>query len=148
MVNSDHPSCWMVIMFPAEFPWDALAPGASVCDVGSGVGAVMESLATRHPHIHVTLQDLPVVIDRARAVSRFPTCLPLTLCTLMRLSSTDSWRMRTFSKTIVSTLSCLIFSRNRRSKARTFILCARFFSRVHDAMANQRIDPTSASQLE
>ncbi|KAF8815777.1 S-adenosyl-L-methionine-dependent methyltransferase [Phlegmacium glaucopus] len=49
-----------------EFPWKELGNGASVCDVGGGVGAVTLRLAKAYPHLQLKLQDLPNVIVQAK----------------------------------------------------------------------------------
>ena len=43
--------------------WDEVQ---SVCDVGGGTGATLEVLLRYHPHLEVTLFDLPSVTERAR----------------------------------------------------------------------------------
>ncbi|KAF7323937.1 Methyltransf-2 domain-containing protein [Mycena kentingensis (nom. inval.)] len=50
------------------YPWSALPPGASVCDLGGGVGAMAMQLARAHPHLHIKLQDLPDRISQAQNV--------------------------------------------------------------------------------
>lgn len=49
------------------FPWKDLPPGATVCDVGSGVGALTAVLAKQYPHLKITLQDLPTPLKEAAA---------------------------------------------------------------------------------
>lgn len=39
------------------------------CDVGGGIGSVSIKMAKAHPHIKITLQDVPSVIERARSAS-------------------------------------------------------------------------------
>ncbi|KAH7923288.1 S-adenosyl-L-methionine-dependent methyltransferase [Leucogyrophana mollusca] len=46
-----------------EYPWQRYT---SVCDVGSGVGTFAMPLARMFPHIKVTLQDLPGVLEQAK----------------------------------------------------------------------------------
>ncbi|KAJ7243201.1 S-adenosyl-L-methionine-dependent methyltransferase [Mycena haematopus] len=41
------------------YPWSELGPGATVCDLGGGVGAMAIELARAHPRIQLKLQDLP-----------------------------------------------------------------------------------------
>ncbi|KAI0040338.1 S-adenosyl-L-methionine-dependent methyltransferase, partial [Auriscalpium vulgare] len=48
-----------------QFPWREFPQGTTVCDVGSGVGAVSIELAKKYPNLHLTLQDLPSVITQA-----------------------------------------------------------------------------------
>ena len=47
--------------------WGAVA---SVCDVGGGTGVALDVLQRYHPHLDVTLLDLPQVVGRARLVPR------------------------------------------------------------------------------
>jgi len=47
------------------FPWAELGPGATVCDVGGGIGAITMQLAKAHPHLQLKLQDLPDRIVQA-----------------------------------------------------------------------------------
>lgn len=49
-----------------EYPWDKLPSGASVCDVGAGIGNITLQLAKAHPHLQLKLQDLPERIVQAR----------------------------------------------------------------------------------
>ncbi|KAL0563818.1 hypothetical protein V5O48_018241 [Marasmius crinis-equi] len=49
-----------------NFPWGTMPRGTTLCDVGSGVGTVPLSIAKAHPHLHVTLQDLPEPLEQAR----------------------------------------------------------------------------------
>jgi tRNA1(Val) A37 N6-methylase TrmN6 len=46
-----------------------MLPGSTVCDVGSGVGAISFELAKAYSHLKLTLQDQPHVLDQARGVS-------------------------------------------------------------------------------
>lgn len=43
-----------------------MGDGASVCDVGSGIGAVTLQLAKAYPTLQLKLQDLPNVILQAK----------------------------------------------------------------------------------
>ena len=43
--------------------------GTTFCDVGGGIGSVSMALVKAHPHLKVTLQDLPNVIEQASEVS-------------------------------------------------------------------------------
>ncbi|KAJ6571689.1 S-adenosyl-L-methionine-dependent methyltransferase [Mycena capillaripes] len=43
----------------SAYPWSDLGPGATVCDLGGGVGAMAIQLARAHPRLQVKLQDLP-----------------------------------------------------------------------------------------
>ncbi|KAF9033801.1 S-adenosyl-L-methionine-dependent methyltransferase [Panaeolus papilionaceus] len=42
-----------------QFPWMDIGHGASVCDVGGGVGNMLIALSKRYPTLQLTLQDLP-----------------------------------------------------------------------------------------
>ncbi|KAA1465903.1 S-adenosyl-L-methionine-dependent methyltransferase [Dentipellis sp. KUC8613] len=53
-------------MIVGQYPWHTLPAGSTVCDVGGGVGSVLIKIASHHPHLHLTLQDLPNVIEQAR----------------------------------------------------------------------------------
>lgn len=48
------------------YPWGELGQGASVCDVGGGIGNVTILLAKRFPTLQLKLQDLPERILQAR----------------------------------------------------------------------------------
>ncbi|KAK0220855.1 O-methyltransferase-domain-containing protein [Armillaria nabsnona] len=50
-----------------EYPWVALRDGATVCDVGGGIGSISMQLAEAHPHLRVVLQDLPAQIQSAKS---------------------------------------------------------------------------------
>jgi len=47
------------------FPWGSLAHGATVCDVGGGIGHITIQLAKAYPELHLKLQDLPDRIVQA-----------------------------------------------------------------------------------
>jgi len=47
------------------YPWNEVN---TVCDVGSGIGAISRPLAIAQPHLKITCQDLPEVIPRAKDV--------------------------------------------------------------------------------
>ncbi|ETW76185.1 hypothetical protein HETIRDRAFT_390575 [Heterobasidion irregulare TC 32-1] len=51
-----------------QFPWNDLPTGTTVCDVGSGVGMVSIELARKYPNLHLTLQDLPHIMEQARTL--------------------------------------------------------------------------------
>lgn len=53
------------LRFSAGFPWAELGPGATVCDVGGGIGAITMQLARAHPTLQLKLQDLPDRIQQA-----------------------------------------------------------------------------------
>ena len=48
-----------------------MLPGSTVCDIGSGVGAISIELAKAHTHLKLTLQDQPHVLEQALGVSFF-----------------------------------------------------------------------------
>ncbi|KAH8798422.1 S-adenosyl-L-methionine-dependent methyltransferase [Flagelloscypha sp. PMI_526] len=50
-----------------HYPWNDYSEGTKFCDVGSGPGHVSLALAKAHPHLRITLQDLPGPIEQARA---------------------------------------------------------------------------------
>ncbi|TFK22818.1 S-adenosyl-L-methionine-dependent methyltransferase [Coprinopsis marcescibilis] len=50
------------------YPWDKLPEGASVCDVGGGIGNITLQLAKAHPHLKLKLQDIPERIRQAKDV--------------------------------------------------------------------------------
>jgi O-methyltransferase domain len=53
----------------SDFPWNDMPADTTFCDVGGGVGGVSMALFKAHPHLKVTLQDLPNVIEQAYEVS-------------------------------------------------------------------------------
>jgi 2-polyprenyl-3-methyl-5-hydroxy-6-metoxy-1,4-benzoquinol methylase len=55
--------------FGLDFPWEDMLSGSTVCDVGSGVGAISLELAKAYPHLNLTLQDQAHVLEQARGVS-------------------------------------------------------------------------------
>ena len=59
------PSFWDADIF-TEYPWGGLEDGASVCDVGGGVGAITVQLAKTYPNLRIKLQDREDVIQRAK----------------------------------------------------------------------------------
>lgn len=52
--------------YASAFPWGELGHGASVCDVGGGIGHVTMQLAKAHPTLQLKLQDLPERILQAK----------------------------------------------------------------------------------
>ncbi|KAJ7770465.1 S-adenosyl-L-methionine-dependent methyltransferase, partial [Mycena metata] len=50
------------------YPWSDLGPGATVCDLGGGVGATTIQLARAHPGLRLKLQDLPDRMVQAKNV--------------------------------------------------------------------------------
>ncbi|KAL0060251.1 hypothetical protein AAF712_012961 [Marasmius tenuissimus] len=51
-----------------NFPWATMPRGTTLCDVGSGVGTVSLAIAKAHPHISITLQDLPEPLGQAKVL--------------------------------------------------------------------------------
>ncbi|KAH9483231.1 3-O-methyltransferase 2 [Psilocybe cubensis] len=49
-----------------EFPWGELPDGATVCDVGGGIGNITIQLAKAYPKLQLILQDLPGAIQQAQ----------------------------------------------------------------------------------
>jgi tRNA1(Val) A37 N6-methylase TrmN6 len=47
------------------FPWAELGPGATVCDVGGGIGAITMQLAKAYPNLQLKLQDTPERVQQA-----------------------------------------------------------------------------------
>lgn len=66
MVNS-NPS-QLSISHQTVFPWQELAPGSTVCDLGGGNGNTSIEIAKKFPHLKVHLQDLPDTIEEAKVV--------------------------------------------------------------------------------
>ncbi|KAF9260951.1 S-adenosyl-L-methionine-dependent methyltransferase [Marasmius fiardii PR-910] len=51
-----------------HFQWEKMSPGTTFCDIGSGVGTIPLSIAKAHPHLRITLQDLPEPLEQAKFV--------------------------------------------------------------------------------
>lgn len=51
-----------------EYPWKSLASGATVCDVGGGIGAMSMKLSKAHPHLRLKVQDMPDRMAQAQDV--------------------------------------------------------------------------------
>ncbi|KAF9034506.1 O-methyltransferase-domain-containing protein [Rhodocollybia butyracea] len=49
-----------------EFPWNNLPKGATVCDVGGGIGYISIQLANMYPDLKIVLQDSPQTIQQAK----------------------------------------------------------------------------------
>ncbi|KAF8994600.1 O-methyltransferase-domain-containing protein [Cyathus striatus] len=49
------------------YPWDDLHTGATVCDVGGGIGNITMQLAKKHRKLELILQDLPDRIVQAKS---------------------------------------------------------------------------------
>ncbi|KAJ7661851.1 S-adenosyl-L-methionine-dependent methyltransferase [Mycena rosella] len=48
------------------YPWQDLGKGATVCDLGGGVGTMTMELARAHPHLQLKLQDMPERMVQAK----------------------------------------------------------------------------------
>ncbi|KAK0184328.1 S-adenosyl-L-methionine-dependent methyltransferase [Armillaria mellea] len=59
----DSTETWAVVN---AFPWDSLHDGATVCDVGGGIGVISMQLADAHPNLRIVLQDVPSQIEMAK----------------------------------------------------------------------------------
>ncbi|THH16261.1 hypothetical protein EW146_g4345 [Bondarzewia mesenterica] len=53
-----------------QYPWANLPQDTTVCDVGGGTGTVSIELAKAYSNLHLTLQDLPDVLEQARQLWR------------------------------------------------------------------------------
>ena len=62
-LTNPHAPC-----FSLGFSWKDMASGSTICDVGSGLGAISLELAKTHSHLKLTLQDQPHVLEQARGV--------------------------------------------------------------------------------
>ncbi|KAJ7089775.1 S-adenosyl-L-methionine-dependent methyltransferase [Mycena belliarum] len=62
----------------SAYHWHTLPPGATVCDLGGGVGALSMQLARAHPTLHIALQDLPERMVQA-AQTVWPAACPEAL---------------------------------------------------------------------
>ncbi|PBK67979.1 S-adenosyl-L-methionine-dependent methyltransferase [Armillaria solidipes] len=49
-----------------EYPWSTLHDGATVCDVGGGIGVISMQLVEAHPNLRIVLQDLPAQVQSAK----------------------------------------------------------------------------------
>ncbi|KAK0215218.1 S-adenosyl-L-methionine-dependent methyltransferase [Armillaria nabsnona] len=59
----DSTETWAVVN---AFPWGSLPDGATVCDVGGGIGVISMQLADAHPNLRIVLQDVPSQIEMAK----------------------------------------------------------------------------------
>ncbi len=59
----DSTETWAVVN---AFPWGSLRDGATVCDVGGGIGVISMQLADAHPNLSIVLQDVPTQIEMAK----------------------------------------------------------------------------------
>ncbi|KAF8580550.1 S-adenosyl-L-methionine-dependent methyltransferase [Ramaria rubella] len=53
-------------MLPKVYPWGTLSENTVICDVGGGNGHVTLALARDFPHLKITVQDLPAVIEQSK----------------------------------------------------------------------------------
>ena len=54
---------------PGGFPWDTLAEGTKIVDVGGGIGSACHEIMKTNPLLKFVVQDLPSVADQATTVS-------------------------------------------------------------------------------
>lgn len=59
----DSTETWAVVN---AFPWGSLRDGATVCDVGGGIGVISMQLADAYPNLRIVLQDVPAQIEMAK----------------------------------------------------------------------------------
>ncbi|KAK0443668.1 S-adenosyl-L-methionine-dependent methyltransferase [Desarmillaria tabescens] len=59
----DSTEMWAVVN---AFPWGSLRDGATVCDVGGGIGVISMQLANAYPNLRIVLQDVPAQIEMAK----------------------------------------------------------------------------------
>ncbi|KAH6915484.1 O-methyltransferase-domain-containing protein [Coprinopsis sp. MPI-PUGE-AT-0042] len=52
----------------SEYPWKELHSGASVCDLGGGIGHMLMKIGKEHPHLQLKLQDIPERVEEAKEV--------------------------------------------------------------------------------
>ena len=57
-----------LIDFIPDFRWAEMPQGTTLCDVGSGVGVLPLAIAKAHPHLSITLQDLPEPLEQGKNV--------------------------------------------------------------------------------
>jgi O-methyltransferase domain len=63
------------------YPWADLPEKTIICDVGGGNGHATLGLVKAFPHLSVTLQDLPEVIEQGKEVGMYMT-RPIRLMTI------------------------------------------------------------------
>ncbi|KAJ6626254.1 S-adenosyl-L-methionine-dependent methyltransferase [Mycena sp. CBHHK59/15] len=54
-------------ILPKVYPWGALPPGTTICDVGGGNGHATVNLLKAFPALKFVVQDLPEVIDQGKS---------------------------------------------------------------------------------
>lgn len=68
------------------FPWDKLAPGSLLVDVGGGIGSASMLVAKAHPHIRIIVEDRLPVVDSAHTV-----CIDSIILQCCTLYANTSW---------------------------------------------------------
>ncbi|KZP33746.1 hypothetical protein FIBSPDRAFT_942878 [Athelia psychrophila] len=53
-------------MLVENYPFDRLPKGATVCDVGGGIGGISVAIANVYLHMVITLQDQPILVEQGR----------------------------------------------------------------------------------
>lgn len=56
-------------ILPGGFPWESLARGTKIVDVGGGIGGACQEIMKENPFLKFTVQDLPNVANEAIEVS-------------------------------------------------------------------------------
>jgi hypothetical protein len=56
-------------MVSSGFPWDSIAKGAKVVDVGGGTGSVSLTVARQFPELRFIVQDTPSMIKQGEKVN-------------------------------------------------------------------------------
>jgi len=71
-------------MLSKSYPWGDLPADTNVVDVGGGNGHVTLDLLQAFPHLKITVQDLPAVVEQAKEVvfisSAYPSVIRSALC--------------------------------------------------------------------
>ena len=67
--GASHPREGNKLTIRVAFDWGALPEGATVVDVGGGIGKSGRAIVESHPSVKVVVQDLPEVIEDAKKVS-------------------------------------------------------------------------------
>lgn len=57
------------IVFPLALDWQSLPDGATVVDVGGGIGTSSLQISRAFPKVKTIVQDFPEVVAQAKAVS-------------------------------------------------------------------------------
>jgi sterigmatocystin 8-O-methyltransferase len=56
------------IVTPTAFPWETLPPGATIVDVGGGIGRVAMEISEKFPDYKYVIQDFSILTDQAKKV--------------------------------------------------------------------------------